>query len=104
MNKFARLLSAEMSADYDNLFLSIAQGSEDGIRGLLDAFFGFLSRRTDFYYGATQKDCKEIVLEAFKKHRVGSFFLFSSLCDHVDLFSFIYLRIGCITSFYRLTE
>ncbi|THD26929.1 Nuclear migration protein nudC [Fasciola hepatica] len=58
-----------MSTDYDNLFLSIAQGSENGIRGLFDAFFGFLSRRTDFYYGATEKDCKEIVLEAFRKHR-----------------------------------
>ncbi|TPP61338.1 Nuclear migration protein nudc [Fasciola gigantica] len=58
-----------MSTDYDNLFLSIAQSSENGIRGLFDAFFGFLSRRTDFYYGATEKDCKEIVLEAFRKHR-----------------------------------
>ncbi|OON17625.1 hypothetical protein X801_06537 [Opisthorchis viverrini] len=58
-----------MSTDYDNVFLSIAQNSEDGIRGILDAFFGFLSRRTDFYYGATEKDAKRMVLEAFAKHK-----------------------------------
>ncbi|TGZ75235.1 hypothetical protein CRM22_000492 [Opisthorchis felineus] len=59
----------KMSTDYDNVFLSIAQNSEDGIRGILDAFFGFLSRRTDFYYGATEKDAKRMVLEAFAKHK-----------------------------------
>ncbi|VDP90790.1 unnamed protein product [Echinostoma caproni] len=58
-----------MSENLDNLFLSIAQSTEDGVRGLLDAFFGFLSRRTDFYYGATEKDCKDLVLQAFKKHK-----------------------------------
>ncbi|KAK4475505.1 hypothetical protein MN116_002553 [Schistosoma mekongi] len=55
--------------DYDNVFLSVAQSCENGIQGLLDAFFGFLSRRTDFYYGATEKDAKRLVLENFAKHR-----------------------------------
>ncbi|CAH8646809.1 unnamed protein product [Heterobilharzia americana] len=55
--------------EYDNVFLSVAQSCENGVQGLLDAFFGFLSRRTDFYYGATEKDAKRLVLENFSKHR-----------------------------------
>ncbi|VDO47230.1 unnamed protein product [Schistosoma margrebowiei] len=55
--------------EYDNVFLSVAQSCDNGVQGLLDAFFGFLSRRTDFYYGATEKDAKRLVLENFAKHR-----------------------------------
>ncbi|KAF5405060.1 hypothetical protein PHET_01476 [Paragonimus heterotremus] len=58
-----------MSDNFDNIFLSVAQNTEDGIRGLLDAFFGFLSRRTDFYFGATEKEAKRMVMEAFAKHK-----------------------------------
>ncbi|CAL8069534.1 unnamed protein product [Calicophoron daubneyi] len=58
-----------MSTDYDNVFLSVAQSVEGGIQGILDAFFGFLSRRTDFYTGAAEKEAKRMVLEAFSKHR-----------------------------------
>ncbi|VUZ45059.1 unnamed protein product [Hymenolepis diminuta] len=58
-----------MAEELDALFISAAQNCSDGIRGLMDAFFGFLSRRTDFYFGAaTKKEAKKIVLEAFKKH------------------------------------
>lgn len=58
--------------DYDNIFLSVAQNCEKGIHEMLDAFFGFLSRRTDFYYGSTEKDAKRLVLESFTKYRVSS--------------------------------
>lgn len=61
----------DMSDQLDGLFLNIAQNCPDGIRGMLDAFFGFLSRRTDFYYGAAITDAKELVLEQFEKHKVG---------------------------------
>ena len=37
-----------MSAKYDEVFANIA-GDCGGIQPLLDAFFGFLHRRTDFY-------------------------------------------------------
>ncbi|VDN99166.1 unnamed protein product [Rodentolepis nana] len=58
-----------MTQELDGLFISAAQNCSDGIRGLMDAFFGFLSRRTDFYYGAaTKNQAKKIVLDAFKKY------------------------------------
>ncbi|KAF6770619.1 hypothetical protein AHF37_09863 [Paragonimus kellicotti] len=62
-------MPTQMSDNFDNIFLSVAQNTEDGIRGLLDAFFGFLSRRTDFYFGATEKEAKRMVMEAFAKHK-----------------------------------
>lgn len=60
-----------MEDQLDGLFLNIAHNCPDGIRGMLDAFFGFLSRKTDFYYGAAIKDAKQMVTEHFEKHKVG---------------------------------
>ncbi|KAH9280004.1 Nuclear migration protein nudC [Echinococcus granulosus] len=62
----------DMSDQLDALFLNIAQNCPDGIRGMLDAFFGFLSRRTDFYYGAAITDAKQLVLEQFEKHKTAA--------------------------------
>ncbi|VDM31943.1 unnamed protein product [Hydatigera taeniaeformis] len=62
----------DMSDHLDGLFLNIAQNCPDGIRGMLDAFFGFLSRRTDFYYGAAINDAKQLVLEQFEKHKTAA--------------------------------
>ncbi|VDQ07507.1 unnamed protein product [Trichobilharzia regenti] len=67
VNSWLDLVTLEM--EYDNVFLSVAQSCENGVQGLLDSFFGFLSRRTDFYFGATEKDAKRLVLENFAKHR-----------------------------------
>lgn len=60
-----------MSADYDGLFRTVAHGTEDGIVGLLEAFFGFLSRQTDFYFGVTEATARDLVLDAFNKHKVN---------------------------------
>jgi len=58
-----------MNDNLDGLFFNIAQNCPDGIQGMLDAFFGFLSRKTDFYYGAAIKDAKQLVLQNFNKHK-----------------------------------
>ena len=34
----------------DDMLYAVTQQSANGCHGLLDAVFGFLSRRTDFYY------------------------------------------------------
>merc|ERR1712107_359057 len=57
---------------YDGILLNVAQqvGSIDAI---LDAFFGFLQRKTDFFTGAQdEKAAEEMVLKYYKKHwKVG---------------------------------
>jgi hypothetical protein len=56
---------------FDAMFASVAQQCEEnGIEEMLDGFFGFLSRKTDFYYGGHTKELAEkLVLEKFRKHQ-----------------------------------
>merc|ERR1719436_1643735 len=53
---------------FDGVLLNIAQqaGSIDGI---LDSFFGFLQRKTDFFTGAQDEQAAEaMILKYYKKH------------------------------------
>ena len=49
MNEAAR-------ARIDDLLFAVTQQAQGGIHGLLDAVYGFLQRRTDFYYEAEPGD------------------------------------------------
>jgi hypothetical protein len=67
---YASRMSQESADRFDPLFMSAAQQCERGIEELLDGFFGFLSRKTDFFYGAQTKDMSEkLVLEKFHLHQ-----------------------------------
>ena len=60
----------------DNLFITLAQESK-GIEGLLNNFFGFLFRRTDFYYEADPGEkmgfppgiAEKMLLNIFRKYQ-----------------------------------
>ncbi|PAA71194.1 hypothetical protein BOX15_Mlig027477g1, partial [Macrostomum lignano] len=54
----------------DNVYMTIVeQCKEGGVVEILDTFFGFLARRTDFYVGQGSKDCEQLVLKAFRLHK-----------------------------------
>ena len=54
---------------YDGMYMNMAQ-SQGGIEPLLDSFFGFLRRKTDFFSGAASKGApQEMVLKAFEKNQ-----------------------------------
>jgi len=53
---------------FDGMFLGMAEQCEGGIMGLMDSFFGFLGRKSDFYTGATQEKVEKMVLDAVRKH------------------------------------
>ena len=57
---------------FDGVLLNIAQQS-GSIDSILDAFFGFLQRKTDFFTGAQDEQAAEqMVLKYYKKHwKVG---------------------------------
>lgn len=59
---------------FDGIFLSIAtQCGEGGVQTMLDLFFSFLARKTDFYTGSGEgenaiKNAEKLTLEKFRKH------------------------------------
>jgi len=57
---------------FDGMYMNMAQGM-GGIDPLLDSFFGFLRRKTDFFAGAASEDAaKDQVLKAFAKNKARS--------------------------------
>jgi len=52
---------------FDGMLLHIAT-QHDGIEPLMDTFFGFLRRKTDFYTGAQRTQAEAILLKTFKTH------------------------------------
>jgi len=53
---------------FDGMLLTMAQQCEGGIQQLLDIFFGFLSRKTDFYTGAELPKIQQIVISSVSKY------------------------------------
>jgi len=58
---------------FDGILLNVAQQA-GSIENILDSFFGFLQRKTDFFTGAQEESAaQELVLKYYKKHsKVGA--------------------------------
>lgn len=52
---------------FDTLLLNIAQNQSGGIDGLLDIYFGFLRRKTDFFTGQPADVQKRTILQAMER-------------------------------------
>lgn len=54
---------------FDNMLFTLAEQHRGGMLEVLDTFFSFLARKTDFYYGSgTKGEAQKIMLDKFKKY------------------------------------
>lgn len=53
---------------FDGLLLTLAQQHKGGVKDLLNTFFGFLHRKTDFFHGAADGIPRKTVLEAMEQY------------------------------------
>ncbi|XP_050531305.1 nuclear migration protein nudC [Daktulosphaira vitifoliae] len=63
-------MPSEKEEKFDAMLLAIAQQHEKGVDQLLDTFFSFLARKTDYFTGSPDEKASErILMSIFNKHR-----------------------------------
>merc|ERR1711881_784668 len=68
LSEIKNIMAARDPERFDGMLLGMAQQCEGGIQELLKVFFGFLSRKTDFFHGAaTPKVPRQMILDTMKE-------------------------------------
>ena len=64
---FRNIMADSRQDRFDNILFSLAQEHSGGALDLLDTFFSFFARKTDFFVGGEEGEARKILLEKFDR-------------------------------------